>query len=298
MPGHMASQEEVAGPGPNGAESAGGAKMASMSGAVLPRVPAGPGTADDDLFTGLVVSDPHRPRRGVSWPVSIVGHVIAASLLILVPILWQETPPAHTDYIRALLYNPPPPPPPPLPKGAALVEKQEAPKPVTPDIQPRKPEFTAPVEKPSEQPLKPEARVPESEQSGSPTGSDMGVPEGMEVGVEGGVVGGVPGGVIGGVIGGTGDIPVMDYDQAPRVIKQTRPVYPQEAFIKKVEGVVEVEILIDATGRVVRARVTRSVPLLDQAAIDTVRQWVFAPAVKGGRPVATTAYAPVTFRIY
>jgi protein TonB len=271
--------------------------MATMSGAVLPKGPAGP-QAGDDLFTGLVVSNPPRQRRGVSWPVSVIGHVAALLLIVLVPILWPDAPPEHTDYIRALLYNPPPPPPPPLPKGSALVEKQEAPKPVTPEVEPQKvPEFTAPVE-PKEDPLKPEARTPETEQAGSDTGSDLGVPEGMEVGVEGGVVGGVPGGVIGGVIGGTGDIPVMDYDTPPRLIKQTRPVYPQDAFIKKIEGVVEVEILIDANGRVARARVMRSVPLLDQAAIETVKQWVFSPAIKGGRPVPTTAIAPVTFRIY
>jgi protein TonB len=82
------------------------------------------------------------------------------------------------------------------------------------------------------------------------------------------------------------------------MIKQTRPVYPQEAFIKKIEGVVEVEFLIDAAGHVTSARIIRSIPLLDQAALDTVRQWVFAPAVKHGRPVATIARAPVTFRIY
>ena len=273
--------------------------MATMSGAVLPKGPAGPRAGgDDDLFTGLVVSDPPRARRSVSWPVSVVGHVVALALIVLIPIFWQDAPPEHTDYIRALLYNPPPPPPPPLPKGSALVEKQEPPKQVTPETQPQKvPEFTAPVE-PKEEPLKPEAKTPDTEQAGSETGSDMGVPEGMEVGVEGGVVGGVPGGVIGGVIGGTGDIPVMDYDTPPRLIKQTRPVYPQDAFIKKIEGVVEVEILIDVTGRVSRARVMRSVPLLDQAAIETVKQWVFTPAIKGGRPVPTTAIAPVTFRIY
>lgn len=298
MLGQMPSHEEVAGPGGIEGGSAGGANMASMSGAVLPRVTARPGTATDDLFTALVVSDPHKPRRGVSWPVSVAGHVIVAALIVLIPIFWQDAPPEHTDYIRALLYNPPPPPPPPLPKGSAVVEKQEAPKPVTPEMQPSKPEFTAPVEKPAEEPVKPEAGTPDIEQNGSPNGSDMGVPEGMEVGVEGGVVGGVPGGVIGGVIGGTGDIPVTDYDQPPRPIKQTRPVYPQDAFIKKIEGVVEVEILIDATGRVRPLRVQRSVPLLDQAAIDSVRQWVFAPAMKNGRPVATVAVAPVTFRIY
>ena len=107
----------------------------------------------------------------------------------------------------------------------------------------------------------------------------------MEEGVEGGVVGGVPGGVLGGVIGGTGDGPVMDYDQPPRPIKITRPQYPQEAFVKKIEGTVVVEILIDSHGRVVRARVIQSVPLLDAAALQTVYQWVFAPAVKHGRPV-------------
>ena len=120
----------------------------------------------------------------------------------------------------------------------------------------------------------------------------------MEGGVEGGQVGGVFGGVVGGVLGGTGTGPVMDYDQAPRPIKITRPTYPQEAFIKKIEGTVVVEILIDIQGRVVRARVIQSVPLLDAAAIQTVYQWVFSPAMKHGRPVPTLAHAPVAFHIY
>jgi TonB family protein len=115
---------------------------------------------------------------------------------------------------------------------------------------------------------------------------------------EGVVVGGVPGGVLGGVLGGTGTGPVMDYDTAPRPIKITRPQYPQEAFVKKIEGTVVVEILIDTQGRVVRARVIQSVPLLDAAALQTVYQWVFQPAVKHGRPVPTIAHAPVAFRIY
>jgi protein TonB len=152
---------------------------------------------------------------------------------------------------------------------------------------------------------KPDAPAPATspavlEPWGDPAGSDAGVPEGMEGGVEGGMVGGVPGGVIGGVIGGTGDIPapVMDYDQPPRVIRQVKPVYPQDAFVKKIEGTVLVEILIGADGRIARARVVRSVPQLDAAALAAVRQWVFAPGLKNGRPVATLAQAPITFRIY
>lgn len=91
--------------------------------------------------------------------------------------------------------------------------------------------------------------------------------------------------------------PVMDYDQAPRPIKMTRPTYPREAFDKKIEGTVIVQILIDATGRVVRARVIQSVPLLDAAAVRTVYQWAFSPAVKHGQPVATLAHAPIAFKI-
>ena len=80
--------------------------------------------------------------------------------------------------------------------------------------------------------------------------------------------------------------------------KSTRPVYPQDAFIKKIEGVVTVQFVIDTNGMVGSVRVIRSVPLLDQAAIESVRQWRFAPAVKKGRAVSTLATAPVSFRIF
>jgi len=62
--------------------------------------------------------------------------------------------------------------------------------------------------------------------------------------------------------------------------------------------VVTLESVIGVDGKVGRARVLRSIPQLDAAAIQTVRQWVCSPAIKGGRPVATIAQAPVSFRIY
>ena len=54
----------------------------------------------------------------------------------------------------------------------------------------------------------------------------------------------------------------------------------------------EVEILIDASGRVVRARILRSVPLLDAAALQCVYEWVFRPAMKKGRPVPPPPVPP------
>ena len=64
------------------------------------------------------------------------------------------------------------------------------------------------------------------------------------------------------------------------------------------EGTVLVEFVIDAGGRVVTARIVQSIPLLDAAALEAVREWIFAPAFRHGEPVATVAQAPVAFRIY
>lgn len=280
--------------------------MASMVGAAneAPRGHPLPRDPGEGLFENVLVTS-ERPHRtpGQVWGsrVSFVLHVLALAALVFIPLFAPSDLPEQKDYIRALLYDPPPPPPPPLQRGSSArpePAKPEPPKPVT--DQPR-PEFTAPIETPvptENVKVEPEAGVRPEDQFGSETGSDFGDPLGMEGGVEGGVVGGVIGGVLGGVLGGTGTGPVLDYDAPPRPIKITRPQYPQEAFIKKVEGTVVVEILIDASGRVVRARVLQSVPLLDAAALQTVYQWVFQPAVKHGRPVATIAQAPVAFRIY
>lgn len=94
--------------------------------------------------------------------------------------------------------------------------------------------------------------------------------------------------------GSTSDL----YDEPPRVLKMTRPTYPRDAFSKKVQGTVLLEILIAASGKVVHAEVRQSIPGLDEAALECVRQWSFEPARLKGKPVPTTAQAPVTFRIY
>jgi protein TonB len=274
----------------------------TQNGSPTPR--AGLPDPGEGLFDEVLVSSRRRPftrLQKIGVGVTFGLHLMALAGAFYVAFFAPEALPEERDYIRALLYDPPPPPPPPLPKGSAIRPepvKPEVPKPVT--EQP-KPEFTAPIETPQPQetaPVEPETGVRPEDQFGSETGSEMGSELGMEGGVDGGVPGGTIGGVVGGVLGGTGTGPVLDYDSPPRPIKITRPQYPQEAFIKKVEGTVLVEILIDSQGRVTRARVLQSIPLLDAAAIQTVYQWVFQPAVKHGRPVPTIAQAPVAFRIY
>ncbi len=244
-------------------------------------------------------------RRRVSVLMTIVGIVqaVAVGLVCLVPILMPAQLPGHPDpLLTVLIYDPPPPPPLPLPKGSPLQPEPLQPEPQKPVVEnPARPDLVAPIEAvtPVEAaPVEPEPGVREQDQFGSPTGSDLGSVLGMEDGVDEGVLGGTPGGVQGGVIGGTGTGPVFDYDAAPRIIRQTRPEYPHDAFVQKLEGTVVFEILIDASGHVVRARLVQSIPSLDSAARKAVLQWLFEPAVKDGRRVATVASAPVHFRIF
>jgi TonB family protein len=73
--------------------------------------------------------------------------------------------------------------------------------------------------------------------------------------------------------------------EPPRKIKDVKPVFSVLAQRARVSGVVIIEGIIGVDGRVQCARVVRSVPLLDQAALDAVSQWEFAPATKDGTPI-------------
>jgi protein TonB len=59
--------------------------------------------------------------------------------------------------------------------------------------------------------------------------------------------------------------------------------------------VVVLEATIDADGRVVDAKVLRSIPLLDQAAIDAVKQWMYEPTLVNGVAVPVIMTVTVSF---
>jgi protein TonB len=75
----------------------------------------------------------------------------------------------------------------------------------------------------------------------------------------------------------------------PKRTKFVAPVYPAAARKDGVSGSVGVRITIGADGRVVDAVVTRSIPQLDQAALDAVRQWRYAPTIHKDAAVAVVA---------
>lgn len=111
----------------------------------------------------------------------------------------------------------------------------------------------------------------------------------------------------GGRIGGTGKGGALDatmdqafslaeLDQKPRAAYQAEPVFPKEMRGKKVDGVVSVIFVVDATGKVTDPRAEKSThPAFDKPAIDAVRQWKFEPGVKGGKRVPCKMRVSIRF---
>jgi len=83
----------------------------------------------------------------------------------------------------------------------------------------------------------------------------------------------------------------------PTKIRDVRPEYPPVAFDAGVMGVVIVEVTVDGKGLVVNTKVLRSVPLLDQAALDAVKQWQFTPTLLNGSPVPVIMTVTVNFTL-
>lgn len=248
--------------------------------------PPGPRDVFDALV--LLVDSGAGRRQCATLPCSVAVHAVAAVALIAVPLLVSSELPGPPGAVQAFFVRPmvvpPPPPPPPPPARAVAPRTVPAPRTVSED------RFTAPVEVPAELPVA--------------DGLDLGI----EGGVPGGVVGGVPGGVVGGVVGGLPDgaasappppapVRVGGHIKEPMKTRHVDPVYPKVAMAASVQGIVIIEAVIDATGRVAETRILRGVPVLDDAALDAVRQWVYTPTLLDGVPTPVKMVITVTFRL-
>ncbi len=83
----------------------------------------------------------------------------------------------------------------------------------------------------------------------------------------------------------------------PRKIVNVPPIYPPVAQAARVQGVVIIEAVIDTTGAVESARVLRSIPLLDDAALAAVRKWTYSPAMLNGMPIPVIMTVTVNFTL-
>jgi len=83
--------------------------------------------------------------------------------------------------------------------------------------------------------------------------------------------------------------------KAPTKIKDVKPVYPAIAQSARVGGTVTIEATIGPDGKVIDTKVVRSIPMLDQAALDAVRQWEYTPALLNGKPVPVVINVTINF---
>jgi protein TonB len=237
------------------------------------------------MFEALVVTRPSRTqrrRRTLTLPISIAVHAVVFSAVVMIPVLTSDgLPDPSGSAVRAFFaepVTPPPPPPPPAKAPTARVEPKPVVTPATP--------FTSPVETP-----------------------DQVVPAAAgELGFEGGadgVEGGVPGGVVGGIVGGLPDAPAAPLQpvrvgggiKEPKKLRHVDPVYPHIAAVARVQGIVVLECLLSPDGRVAEVKVLQGIPLLDEAAVHAVKQWVFTPTLFNGVPVPAIMTVNVRFAL-
>lgn len=99
------------------------------------------------------------------------------------------------------------------------------------------------------------------------------------------------------------DMPSQDFpamagnSTSPVAISRPPPTYPREALRRGVGGTVRVQVTVSPDGSVDRMDVAQSSGnrYLDRAAMEAVRRWRFAPAMRNGQPVSATVMIPVDF---
>jgi protein TonB len=81
------------------------------------------------------------------------------------------------------------------------------------------------------------------------------------------------------------------------LIRQVPPTYPPLAKQARVSGEVRLRLVVGTDGAVKEVTVVSGHPLLIQAAIDAVRQWLYRPTVVNGVPVEVLTEVAVNFTL-
>lgn len=184
------------------------------------------------------------------------------------------TPPPVPRPVEAPVEPPPPAPTPPAPEVVAPVASVAA------DAEDRRGVL-------DEAPAQIQSQGPGSG-GGSGVGEGTGTGEGSGAGIGPGSGGGTGGGPF---RPGSGVTP-------PRLLREVKPDYTEEARRRGLTGEVVLEVIVRSDGRVGSVRVLEGLGGgLDQRAVDAVRQWRFAPGERLGRPVDVVVEVAVEFRL-
>jgi protein TonB len=212
-------------------------------------------------------------RKWYTVPVSLLTHSAIVFAVVVVPLLATDVLPRPWQPMGEVIIGLVPPAPPPPPRRRAEVK---------PPAEPSLPPTVAPEGFSPEKPVEP--REPVEVDTPGIVGGDESIDRILAPPPEVKVAPPEPV-RIGGAI------------RQPQRIRDVQPVYPPMAQAARVQGIVIIEATIGADGQIVNARVLRSVPLLDQAALDAVRQWQYTPTMLNGVAVPVIMTVTVQFTL-
>lgn len=132
-----------------------------------------------------------------------------------------------------------------------------------------------------------------SQGMGGGSGFGQGLGGGIGAGHGAGIGPGSGGGYGGGIMSVGGGV------AAPQLIHSVHPEFTDEARQANLQGVVSIQLIVDANGNPENIQVVRHLGMgLDQKAIEAVRQYKFHPAMYQGRPVPVRLVVDVDFHLY
>jgi len=97
-------------------------------------------------------------------------------------------------------------------------------------------------------------------------------------------------------VSASGPVRVGGDVREPRRTRNVEPIYPADALAAGVQGDVTIEAILDRVGTVRDARVVTGHPLLDEAALGAVRQWLYTPAKLNGSPIEVAITVTIVFK--
>jgi len=237
-----------------------------------------------DMFGDLVSRKPAiGSRRAPLVVASLVTHALAVLAIVTLSLVATEALPSPREAIEFFAAPVPPvdvPPPPPNPVASKSRQHR------APDVDPNAAPLVAPEKIAPETGI--EDEVAKGSQVGLVFGSTSNAPEGFGW-HEDALPAPSP--------AATPPVRLHSGIEAPVKIADKAPVYPASASSAHIQGIVILEATIDGTGQVVDLKVLRSIPILDAAALEAVKQWRYRPARLNGMPIPVIVTVTVRFAL-
>jgi protein TonB len=237
------------------------------------------------MFEDSTFESSNRIKKRNPWVIlTFTLNITALAIAILIPLIRYE---ALPESARSTLLVAPPPPPPPPPPPAPEVHQ------VIVKPQMMNNQLLAPTKIPQKV-------LQVNEKEAPPQSFGVAGMEGMGTGA--------PGGVIGSVFGNATPAPAVKMATPKKIaissgvatgllIQQVRPTYPPIAKAARQSGTVVLQATISKEGTITNLRVISGNAMLQQNALEAVRQWRYRPYMLNGEPVEVDTTINVVFNL-